>query len=111
MAQAAKAGASKLKEFDQLRTLLRNQKREDGSNLYSHLVQVVNHIVLHCPEEGLQNFEEISYLLKNKENIDINQFLVLSQNKSTQAPSNDQVKELTHKFIVEAKKFFEVSYN
>jgi|JI9StandDraft_1071089.scaffolds.fasta_scaffold105710_5 hypothetical protein len=36
MAQVLNANgpANKLKDFDQLRTLLRNQKREDGSNLY-----------------------------------------------------------------------------
>jgi hypothetical protein len=30
---------------------------------------------MHCPEEGLQNLEEISYLLKNKNSIDMSTYL------------------------------------
>ena len=38
-------------------------------------MEVINHIILHSPEEGLEKFEEISYLLKNKANIDMKNFL------------------------------------
>jgi hypothetical protein len=99
----------KLKDFDQLRTLLRNSKNEEGANLYNHLSQMITYIVMHCPDEGLKNFEEISYLIKNKDKLCTKQFLNVDDVRHNQAPSKACVKELTSKFITEARKFFEVS--
>lgn len=67
----------------------------------------MNHIVMHCPDEGIDKFEEISYLLKNKKKIDINDFMNVAH-KGTGKPSAE-VKEITEKFIEKAKIFFEVS--
>jgi hypothetical protein len=39
----------------------------------------MNHIVVHCPEEGLEKFEEISYLLKHKNHLEIKDFLKISE--------------------------------
>lgn len=44
-------------------------------NLYEHIVDVVNHIVKCCPDKALERFEEISYLLKKKDTIAIEEFL------------------------------------
>ena len=41
---------------------MREQPAE--KDLYKHLCSVMNHIVKHCPEEGLNKLEEISYLQK-----------------------------------------------
>jgi hypothetical protein len=44
-------------------------------------VEAINHIVLHCPEEGLDKFEEISYLLKNKDTVKMEKFLLTGVDK------------------------------
>lgn len=109
-AAASRASSqAQIKQFDNLRTLLRNSKNTAGTDLYQHLVDVVNHIVLHCPDEGLDKFEEISYLIKNKESIDMNEFLKITGDNNYSKPDVD-MRELTIKYIQKAKKIFEVIY-
>ena len=64
-----------------LRTLLKANKRGDGDDLYQHLTQVMNHIVMHCPTDGLDKFEEISFLLKNKDKYNLEDYLKVSEEK------------------------------
>ena len=90
-----------------MRTLLRNAKNNSGTDLYQHLVDVMNHIVLHCPDDGLEKFEEISYLIKHKDSIDMNEFLKITGDVNYAKPDVD-MRELTMKYIQKAKKFFEV---
>jgi hypothetical protein len=71
-------------------------------------VDVMNHIVIHCPEEGLEKFEEISYLLKHKDKHDLNEFLKVTEGGQTYSSHNEEIKELTHKFLHKAKQFYEV---
>jgi hypothetical protein len=40
-------------------------------NLYEHITEVINHIVKYCPDKSIERFEEISYLLKNKDTVAI----------------------------------------
>ena len=68
-----------IKNFDSLRNILRSSRSDMGTDLYQHLVEVVNHIVMHCPESGLDKFEEISYLLKHKDHLNINKFLKVTE--------------------------------
>lgn len=98
---------AQIKQFDNLRTLLRNAKSNAGTDLYQHLVDIMNHIVLHSPDEGLEKFEEISYLIKNKESIDMNEFLKITGDVNYAKPDAD-LRELTIKYIQKARKFFEV---
>mmetsp|Transcript_6705 Transcript_6705/g.4838 ORF Transcript_6705/g.4838 Transcript_6705/m.4838 type:complete len:94 (-) Transcript_6705:660-941(-) len=72
--KAKKIGPEHLKDYQDLKSLLRNSKVGDENNLYEHVVEVMNHIIIHCPEEALNKFEEISFLLKkeNKNSIDMN---------------------------------------
>jgi hypothetical protein len=64
-ADAAHGGSSQqIKQFDSLRDTLKNAKHSSGHDLYQHLVEVMNHIVTYCPDNGIDKFEEISYLLK-----------------------------------------------
>ena len=93
-----------------MRTLLRSAKSTAGNDLYQHLVDVMNHIVIHCPDEGLEKFEEISYLLKHKDKLDINEFLKVTEEK-TYNRHDDEIKELTHKFLHKAKQFYEVIFS
>ena len=64
--KTAPAADNQIKHFDSLRNILKNARHSSGHDLYSHLVEVTNHIVMHCPESGLDKFEEISYLLKQQ---------------------------------------------
>lgn len=98
-----------IKSFDNLRTLLRSAKSAAGNDLYQHLVDVMNHIVIHCPDEGLEKFEEISFLLKNKNRLDINEFLKVTEDK-TYNRHDEEIKEMTHKFLHKAKQFYEVTF-
>ncbi len=43
---------------------------------------------MHCPNEGLEKLEEVSYLLKNKNSVDINQFLKIDGNNHYAKPNN-----------------------
>ena len=72
--KAKKIGPEHLKDYQDLKNLLRNSKFGDENNLYEHVVEVINHIIIHCPEEALNKFEEISFLLKRENNnsIDMN---------------------------------------
>jgi hypothetical protein len=64
---------------------------------------------MHCPENGLDKFEEISYLLKKKEDYDINEFLKVVEKYLYNSPSVEHY-YLTDNFIKNARKFFSVSY-
>ena len=58
---------------------------------------------MHCPETGFDHFEEISYLLKKREDIDMNQFLKVMDDKSYSMPNNGENTNLA-KFIAKARK-------
>lgn len=77
-------------------------------DLYQHLVEVVNHIVMHCPDKGLDQFEEISYLIKHKDNFKMEEFLRIHEADNYNTPSA-AFKESVEKYAALAKKHFEVS--
>jgi hypothetical protein len=58
--------SQQIKQFDYLRDILKNAKHSSGQDLYQHLVDVMNHMVSHFPDNGIDKFEEISYLLKQE---------------------------------------------
>jgi len=66
-------------------------------------------IVLHCPTEGLDKFEEISYLIKNKDTVKLEEFLNIEDRPTHSFPNGDR-KEVVEKFLGLIKKYFEVSY-
>ena len=101
--------ATQIKHFDNLRNILRNAKHSSGQDLYSHLVEVMNHIVMHCPEQGLDKFEEISYLLKHQRDgkiANLGEFLKVSEERPYSKPGKD---DSFLKYIQKARKFFDVS--
>ena len=65
---------------------------------------------MHCPDNGLDQFEEISYLLKNKDSININEFLKVFEQFEYNSPSYEHAR-ITQGFIQSAKKFFDVSFS
>ena len=101
--------STQIKQFDNLRNILKNAKHSSGKDLYTHLVETMNHIVMHCPEQGLEKFEEISYLLKQQRDGKIeslSEFLKLSDERSYSKAGRD---ESTVKYLQKARKFFDVS--
>ena len=103
MSAAAKGEKSNLqteqiKNFDTVRNILRNAKGSKGEDLYSHLVEIIDHIVTHCPDDGLDKLEEISYLLKHKEDINMEDYLNLKGTVHYSKPDHDK-RELTMKYL------------
>jgi hypothetical protein len=106
---AVVGGESQIKHFDNLRNILKNAKHSSGQDLYTHLVEVMNHIVMHCPEQGLDKFEEISNLLKQQKEgkiANLSEFLKVSEERPYSKPGKD---DTTAKYIAKARKFFDVS--
>lgn len=98
-----------IKHFDNLRNILKNAKHSSGHDLYQHLVETMNHIVMHCPEQGLDKFEEISYLLKKHREgklANLSDFLKVSDERTYSKPGVKD--ESTVKYIQKARKFFDV---
>ncbi len=54
-----------MKNVDNLKQILKDAKGE-GTDLYQHLLEIFNIMVLHYPEDSLDKIEEISYLIKHK---------------------------------------------
>lgn len=90
---------------------LRNQKCADNQslNLHKHLTDMMNHIVIHCPEDSLNKLEEISYLIKHGDSLAIEDFLKVNESRLYAHPSTDDTTESTQSIIDDSKKFFKVS--
>lgn len=67
-----------LKEYDDLKKIL---KSSDGRELYSHLIECFNNLILYYPDDALDKFEEVSYLLKHEDKSKLRQFLNLDNPK------------------------------
>jgi radial spoke head protein 4A len=67
-----------IKEYDDLKKIL---KSSDGRELYSHLIECFNNLVLYYPDDALNKLEEISYLLKAEDKSKIREFLNLDNKK------------------------------
>lgn len=51
-------------DFSKIQLELENIKSTAGTDLYSHLQKVFEHMILHSPNLALERFEEISYMIK-----------------------------------------------
>lgn len=84
--------------------LMREQPAE--KDLYKHLSSVMNHVVKHCPEDGLNKLEEISYLQKlNDKNLEA-QYLKTSVKKGYAAPSDEKTTQVTSAIAGTTKPLF-----
>ena len=54
---------------------------DPNQNLYAHLVEVLNYLIVHYPEDALNKFEEVSYLYKHHDEIQVEEFLRLQDIK------------------------------
>lgn len=53
-------------------------KAAGKGNLYDHIVQVVDRIVMTCPDKAIERFEEVSYLIKHGDTLRLEEFLKTS---------------------------------
>lgn len=70
-----------MKNYDNLKTLLKNAKSTSGSDLYQHLTEVFNKLILHYPSDAFDKFEEVSYLCKNK-SLNLDEFLKIDDTRN-----------------------------
>lgn len=54
-----------MKQYDNLKTLLKGAKSTSGNDLFSHLQETFKRLILHYPDQALEKIEEVSYLLKH----------------------------------------------
>ncbi len=107
----AHPAGNQIKQFDSLRNTLKNAKHSSGHDLYQHLVEVMNHIVTHCPDNGIDKFEEISYLLKLQRDGKIRSladFLLIAEDRAYSTPGKALHGD-SEKYLSKAKKMFDVS--
>lgn len=63
-----------------LRKVLKGAVNKEGEgNLEDHLQKLFNFLILHYPGQALNKFEEASYLIKHK--MDVNQFLKIKDDR------------------------------
>ena len=100
--------ADKFKEFGTLKEHLSGSKTAQGEDLYQHVSNIMGHIVVHCPEDALNKIEEISYLLKNKSTLDIEQWLKVNEIHNYAKPSDECTKAATQEPIKNGMAHFQV---
>ena len=61
-----------IQEYDDLKKIL---KSSDGKEIYSHLIEWFNNLLLYYPDDVLDKFEEVSYLLKDEDKTKMRKFL------------------------------------
>ena len=66
---------------------------------------MLNHLVLSCPDKALERFEEVSYLIKNKDRLAIEEFLTVESSRRYSRHCADTARG-TKASIEEARKFF-----
>ena len=81
-------GGTHVKQYDNLKTLLKNAKSTTGQDLYAHLQSVFKELIMHYPDQALDKLEEVSYLLKhdgetlsNKQELRLRNFLITEEVK------------------------------
>ena len=78
------------------------------SNLYDHIVEVLNRLVASCPDKALERFEEVSYLIKNKDTLALEEFVKVCESRDY-CIANEEVAKGTQAHIDKVRGLFEVS--
>lgn len=71
-----------MKQYDNLKNLLKGAKSTSGADLFAHLQETFKRLILHYPgEQALDKLEEVSYLLKHQQadGVKITDFLQLEE--------------------------------
>lgn len=90
------------KDVESYKKLLKDLKSNKGEDLYSHIIDVFGHLMRHYPEEALDKIEEVSYLWKNKEDLNLEEFLKVAQEVRFKTSS-----EANAQYAFKAGKLFE----
>lgn len=62
------AGGTHVKQYDNLKNLLKGAKSTSGADLFAHLQETFRQLILHFPgEQALDKLEEVSYLIKHQQ--------------------------------------------
>ena len=80
-------------------------KAESKPSIYEHIVKVVDRIVQSCPDQAIERFEEISYLIKNSDTLRLEDFVRCSDERGY-ARHDSQMAEGTNSAIAELRKMF-----
>ena len=71
------------KKQEDLAKLLRESKSESQmANLYDHIVEAVDRIVMSCPDKAIECFEEVSYLIKSKDRLKLEEYIKVNEKKN-----------------------------
>lgn len=71
--------AGLIQEYDDLKKIL---KSSEGREIYSHLIDCFNNLILYYPDDVLDKFEEVSYLLKDEDKEKMRKFLNFDNKKN-----------------------------
>lgn len=87
----------------------KDSTKPNVKDVYKHVSKVMAHIVKHCPHQGMEKIEEISWLNKGQAGIVKEEFLKMSVSNEYAKPSCATQKKNTEEFIKENKKHFVVA--
>jgi len=49
--------------------------------LYDHIVEVIDRLVISCPDKAIECFEEVSYLIKSGDKVKLEEFIKINEKK------------------------------
>lgn len=75
------------------------------------MTEIMNHIIVHCPKQALDKLEEISYLVKHKDAIALEEFLKVNEAKAYAGPSDQATCNATAPAVTASSTLFTVSIN
>ena len=93
-----------LKKYDALEETLRRCKASEDQNLYTHVIEVMNMLVVHYPNDALNKLEEVSYLIKCGDDERLQEFLRVNAKKNYAVPSSQSTAKATNQFIDHARR-------
>lgn len=76
-------------KFKDITMFLKNSQTPDGSDLYNLMQEIFNKLIEHYPDQALDKLEEVSYLLRNRKNVNFEDFLNTCVNKNYTKLTND----------------------
>ena len=89
-----------------LAKLLRESRAEAQiKNLYDHIVEVIDRLVISCPDKAIECFEEVSYLIKSGDKVKLEEFIKINEKKDY-AVHCDQTAAGTKENIEKIKSLF-----
>jgi len=76
-------------KFKDITMFLKNSQTPDGSDLYALMQEIFNKLIEHYPDQALDKLEEVSFLLRNRKNVKLEDFLNTCVNKNYSKLTND----------------------